>query len=190
MEKEDLGRFITQLAVIAERLDQRSSVAVERVELSARGMEGSARQLSGQGEEFIREVAQALQQRAGEIVGQGLGGAMERINRELDEASRKAGQAAQALEQERQRLQRERKTWLWLGAGALLTGSVLAIGASTYAVMHGRQQVKQYQLEAALLRAYNQADVTLCDGERLCANVEDKGERYGPREQYRVVEPR
>nr|MDO6953614.1 relaxation protein [Xanthomonas vasicola] len=54
---------------------------------------------------------------------------------------------------------------------------------------HYRQQIKDNQLRAELLRAYNAADVTLCNGQ-LCANVETKGAAYGDRRQYRQVKPR
>ncbi|OWF62164.1 relaxation protein, partial [Xanthomonas vasicola pv. vasculorum] len=50
-------------------------------------------------------------------------------------------------------------------------------------------QIKDNQLRAELLRAYNAADVTLCNGQ-LCANVETKGRSYGDRRQYRQVKPR
>lgn len=52
-----------------------------------------------------------------------------------------------------------------------------------------RAEVERHRIEAALLRAYNRADVTLC-GERLCANIDERGARFGERGQYRPVEAR
>ena len=40
-----------------------------------------------------------------------------------------------------------------------------------------------------LLKAYDAADVTLCDG-RLCANIDPKGEAFGEEDQYRPVRDR
>jgi hypothetical protein len=110
-------------------------------------------------------------------------GVVERI------AVRAASAAARTLESERQALSRERRTWLWLGSGALLVASMLAMVSAFYAVVTSRKEVERNQIAADLLRAYDQADVTLC-GHRLCANVDDRGARQGADNQYRLVKPR
>ena len=50
-------------------------------------------------------------------------------------------------------------------------------------------EVRRYQLSAELLKAYDAADVTLCDG-KLCANVDPKGAKSGDEGQYRPVRNR
>lgn len=95
-------------------------------------------------------------------------GVVERI------AVRAASAAARTLESERQALSRECRTWLWLGSGALLVASMLAMVSAFYAVVTSRKEVERNQIAADPLRAYDQADVTLC-GHRLCANVDDRG---------------
>jgi antitoxin (DNA-binding transcriptional repressor) of toxin-antitoxin stability system len=56
--------------------------------------------------------------------------------------------------------------------------------------MHYASVIRDNQLSAELLRAYNGADVTLCDHGRLCANVDIRARRYGERGQYLPVAPR
>lgn len=187
MDTEELKILIVQLAAVAERLDQRSESAVQRVEQTGAWLSRSAQQLGSSTGDFTREVSQALQQESADIIGRGLGGAVERFNHQLDGAIRNASSAAHVLEEQRMALNRERKTWVWLGSGALLVGSLLAIGAAGYAVTQSRGEVSRNRVEANLLQAYNQADVILCEG-RLCANVDDTGQRYGDRKQYRPVD--
>ncbi|WP_157062637.1 hypothetical protein [Pseudoxanthomonas dokdonensis] len=184
-----MKQFILQLAAIGERLDERSAAAVQAVETSAQRMGSEARRLASSSDGFSHEVAQALQLRSAEIIGQGLGQALAQISQQLDAAGGVASRAAAGLEQERQALRAERRTWLWLGCGALLIGSVLAVATSVYVVKQSYQQLSQNRIEAELLRAYNAADVTLCDG-RLCANVDSKAKRFGQNEQYLLVQPR
>jgi hypothetical protein len=49
--------------------------------------------------------------------------------------------------------------------------------------------IRENQLDAALMQAYNHADVTLCQAQ-LCANVDTKGVRYGDNRQYLIVKSR
>ncbi|KRA40079.1 hypothetical protein [Pseudoxanthomonas sp. Root630] len=189
MEVAELKALVVQLAAITERLDQRSEAAVRRTEQTGADMGAHAQRLGASTQSFTREVLHVLQQHAGEVVGQGLGDSVERFNAQLLTGARTASLAAQALEHERAALGRERRTWLWLGGGAVLLGSLLAVGAAFHALASSRKEVERNRIEAALLRAYNQADVTLCEG-RLCANVDDQARRHGDRKQYRTVRPR
>jgi hypothetical protein len=54
---------------------------------------------------------------------------------------------------------------------------------------HYYNVIRENQIDAALMQAYNRADVSLCQG-RLCANVDAKGARYGDDKQYLIVKPR
>lgn len=189
MDTDQLKSLALQLAVVAERLDQRSEAAVQRVEQTGAALDQRAQWFGSSSGNFAHEVSQALQQQSGDIVSRGLAASMERFNAQVAAGAQAAADAAQALERERLALARERRTWIWLGSGALLAGSVLAVGSAAYAVSSSREQVERNRVEAGLLQAINRADVTLC-GERLCANVEDAGTRFGERKQYRPVEPR
>lgn len=189
MDVAELKMLVVQLSAITERLDQRSESAVRRIEQAGADMGALAQRLCASTQSFTHDVSQALQKHAGEIIGRGLGDTAEEVASLLRASARTASLAAQALEHERMALARDRRTWLWLGGGALMLGSLLAIGAAFHTVTDSRQEVERNRIEAALLRAYNEADVTLCDG-RLCANVDERAKRHGDRKQYRPVQPR
>lgn len=189
MDTEELKTLIVQLAAVVERLDQRSEAAVRRVEQAGAELSRSAQQLGSSSGSFTREVSQALQSQSGEIIGRGLGGAVERFNGQLAGTARTASSAAGELEAQSKALNRERRTWLSLGLSALLIGSLLAIGAAVYAVRQSRQEIARNQVEARLLQAINQADVTLC-GEHICANVDTAAPRAGNAKQYLPVKSR
>lgn len=186
MDADDLKTLALRLAALGERLDQRSEAASRRVEQAAAALDRGAQQLSASTAGFTRDVAQALRHQAGEIVGSGIGAAAGAFDEQVRAAAKSASAAARGLEAEVQALRRERRTWAWMGGGAMLLGGFLAVGASLFAVTEGRRQLAQQRVEAELLRAYNRADVTLCDGV-LCANVDDAGPRRGDRKQYRPV---
>jgi hypothetical protein len=189
MDTEELKALTVRLAAVAERLDQRSVAAVQQVEQAAGMLERGAQQLSASTGGFTREVAQSLRQQAGEIVGGGIAPAVGAFDQQIKAAAKSAANAARGLEAEVLALRRERRTWAWMGSGAMLLGGALAVGASLFAVTESRRQLEQHRVEAALLQAYNRADVTLCDG-ALCANVDDTAPRRGERKQYQPVRPR
>ncbi|SFW75699.1 hypothetical protein SAMN02800691_3575 [Luteibacter sp. UNCMF366Tsu5.1] len=66
---------------------------------------------------------------------------------------------------------------------------IVLLGAAVWLSAHYMRVIEQNQLSADLLKAYNRADVTLCDG-RLCARVDTKGKRWGEKGEYMPVQPR
>lgn len=189
MDMDELKQLVVKLAVIADRLDQRSEFAVTRVEQCGAALDHSADRLGSSAGSFAREALASIDRQSSEVIARGLGREIGNCIAHLQETKREASASAREFEQMRTVLRRERRTWVWLGLGALLTGSVLAIAAAGYAVKASRDEVRRNAIEATLLRAYNQADVSLCDG-RLCANIDDSIPGLGDRKQYRHVKPR
>ncbi|MDS0831781.1 relaxation protein, partial [Xanthomonas citri pv. punicae] len=99
------------------------------------------------------------------------------------------GEGAQSLADQLKRIERGQRLLLWKGAAVVLGSLLLLLGGGGWLLGQYRQQIRDTQLRAELLRAYNAADVTLCGGQ-LCANVDTKGAAYGDRRQYRLVKPR
>ena len=189
MNNDELKDLVVKLALIAQRLDERSEAAVQRVEQTGVALDRRAHGLSNNAEDFAQSVLRMLRQMAGEALGSGIDQAAKQCNKELTSAAQGAAASVQEMQRTHGQLQRERRTWVWIGSGALLIGSVLAVGASAWMVKSSREQVARHQIEARLLRAYNQADVTLC-GEQLCANIDPDAPGVGAKKQYRLVQPR
>jgi hypothetical protein len=74
----------------------------------------------------------------------------------------------------------------WLVVGVLAT-MLLSIVAGGGLLWHYRSVIADNQFRADLMRAYNQADVRLCDDGRLCARVDRSDKRYGD---YAPIKPR
>lgn len=88
------------------------------------------------------------------------------------------GGGAQSPSDQLQRIKRAQRLLLWKGAAVVVGSLLVLLGGGRWLLAHYRQQIEDNQLRAELLRAYNAADVTLCNGQ-LCANVETKGQAYG-----------
>ncbi|GAB2503745.1 hypothetical protein [Lysobacter humi (ex Lee et al. 2017)] len=185
----DARDLTLKLLALAQRMEERDArVIALLVEQGAR-LEAGARDLHGMGQRVASDALHMLRTHAHEVVQAGVGDAAAGYRERLAALAGDAGRASAELRASAQALRRQRRLWGWAAPLALLAGSVLAVGAAAYAVAHAREQVERHRIEAALLRAYNAADVTLC-GERLCANVDPRGPAVGPGGRYRAVRAR
>ena len=81
--------------------------------------------------------------------------------------------------------------WVWIGAGACLVFSLVALVAA-YEMLYGHYATRYDELESQVtyLDALNHSDVVPCGEGRLCAHIDDKSPRLGDKKQYRLIELR
>jgi hypothetical protein len=75
-------------------------------------------------------------------------------------------------------------------AVALALALALLLVGGAWLSLHYTRVIRDNQLSAELLKAYNGADVILCGNGKLCANVDTRGARYGDNRQYLPVRSR
>jgi len=73
-----------------------------------------------------------------------------------------------------------------LSVGLMAVAATLLIVGAIGGMWYFQMEIQRNRIEADLLRAYNQADVTICDNQ-LCAKIDKTGKRYG---NYVLVAPR
>ncbi|MGO4779888.1 relaxation protein, partial [Lysobacter sp. 2RAB21] len=104
----------------------------------------------------------------------------------LHEAGGLLQSGSQALAMQLQRMERLHKQLVWKVAGITLGSLVLLLSGGAWLSKHYYDEIRRNQISADLLKAYNQADVTLCGG-RLCAKLENGGKQ---RSEYVLVKSR
>lgn len=168
MDTEQLKQISLRLAHLSTLLEDQAHNAARKIAASAeallRGVEYQAQSTMAQAAE--RAVAPCTDQ--------------------LQRGAESARWAADALREQRRVLSGAQQSLVYLGLASLGIGCLLALAATVYWVKTAREEVARYRVEAALLRAVNEADIRVCGG-RVCAKVGKKDERFGG---YRVVEPR
>lgn len=186
MDRDEARRLMLKLLALAERMEQRDERVIALLAEQGGALRSAAHEVDAATARFVRD---ALRAQAREAVQAGVGEAIAQCRDRLLQAGTEAARSAETMHRGAEALQRQRSLWLWTAPLALLVGSAIAAGAAAYAVTSSRAEVERHRIEAALLRAYNRADVILC-GERLCANIDERGARFGERGQYRPVEAR
>jgi len=177
-DKDELGQMLVKLTFIAQQLDQRSEQAVRRVEAGSAALEGHARQLHEGGEHFARQALQVIGMQAQQVVADHIAQASSHLAGPLRDAAIAAQRAARDLDVQRAQLCRAQSTLVWKGLGALVVGSLLAVGGCGYFAWNSLRQIAQAQFGADILHATQDGSLTRC-GKQLCVKTGPHPQRYG-----------
>jgi hypothetical protein len=189
MGKEDVealayktGALLEQFVRYCEQQGQHQTAMADRLQYAIGSVPEQMKQSAD-------KVFSALPQTVTAQVENGLSAPIKGYERKLEESARQLQERVGQLTRQLAQLESFSRRLVWKVAAVVIAALLVAVIGGTTAVAYYRDQIKQSQLTAELLHAYNQADVTLCDG-HLCANVDKGGHKYGERGQYQPVRPR
>ena len=171
-------------------LASKMSALVEKFERQCEQSATQLRQLSQQVPSLVRQSADEQLRRLPDAVLADVRSGIERpvseYGRRLREASEQLHLASSTLTSQLQRAEALHRHLIWKVAGITLGSLVFVLAGSVWLSSHYYDEIRKSQVSAALLKAYNEADVTLCDG-RLCAKTDKSAKPYG---EYLRVKPR
>lgn len=113
-----------------------------------------------------------------------------RFNKQMAAAGQTLQQATQRYAQAQRSLETTAQRRMWIGLFAMVVGAIMVVGGGSYAVIAAKPilaEAAQRRAEVAYLDRVIRANLVPCGKDRLCAEVEKKGARYGDRGQYRVI---
>lgn len=122
------------------------------------------------------------------VAGQGLNGPMDQFNRQMIESGNRLTGLSHSLSsvvREQQALVNK----LLIAVVSVATVMVLTAVGGVWLGLKYKDEIRENQISADLLKAYDQADVQLCDG-GLCARVDKGAKKYGAKGEYVRVKPR
>lgn len=183
MDQNDLTALISQTAQLMEQFERRCDHLGERMQGLMQDMQGLTTQLPL----IVGQSADAsMRMLPGRVVQEAREG-LEQVARNYQQRLHASGEevsgATLALATRIRQLEQLHRHLLWKTVGATVCCLVLLLAGGVWLSMHYRKVIAQNQLSAQLMKAYNEADVNLCDG-RLCANIDTKAGRFGEHRQY------
>lgn len=170
-DMDALAERTLQLAIVAQRLDERSEEAVRATERAAQEVSASAAQLAGVGERIAHDMVQAVARDAGVLLEQAAVRAFAQARSALDAHALRLRELDASVQSSCSALVRSHRRWLAIAPMLLIVGCVLAVLGTMAWVAKARSDVASHRMEAATLRALATADVVRC-GDGLCARVE------------------
>ena len=172
MDTEELKRISIRLGGMAGLLEETAQAAARKIEQSS------------------AELLRSVESQAKTAMADAAKHSVTPCAEQLQHSAESAKWAAKALGEQRLTLSRTQQSLVYLSLCSLLLGSLITLGGTWFWVKNSREEVARNRVETNLLRAINQADITLCQAGRLCANVDTKAKRVGDNRQYQVIKPR
>lgn len=84
--------------------------------------------------------------------------------------------------------------WLWFAAGGGILLLVLLVGWALLGYYRreltaAKDELRRYENAVPVVRAFVASDAIIC-GDRICVNIDPKGQKQGDKRQYRQAKPR
>ena len=190
MQQDELTALIDKTATLMAQYERRGEAIDARLQALGDTLQGLTQQLPVAVKASADGVLQTLPAEMGSVMRNGLGQSMTDYRQRLDTASHDVEKASQALAGQIGQLQRLHRQLIWKTLGVVVLALALLLAGGAWLSLHYTRVIRDNQLSAELLKAYNAADVTLCGSGKLCANVDTRGARYGKDRQYLPVRPR
>ncbi|HEX5305718.1 MAG TPA: relaxation protein [Dyella sp.] len=180
--EEQLVATAEKAAMLMEQFERRCDLIEQHLGLLVQQVPAAVRQSSD-------GLLGSLPDRLLHVMQAGMGRSLEDHERRLQAAGRDVDSRAQALASRMMALERLHRHLVWKATGVALASLLLLLAGGAWLSLHYARVIDQNRLSADTLQAYNEADVSLCDG-RLCANLDTNGRHYGDHGQYRLVRRR
>lgn len=189
MDESELTALISQTAQLMEQFERRCEHTGEGLQTLMRQMDALTRQLpavvSQAADASLRTLPAQVLRTTKESLEQAAQGYRERLNA----SGQQITDSARVMARQIQRLEKLHRHLVWKTVGTIAICFALVLGGGLWLSMHYTKIIERNQLSAQLMKVYNEADVTLCDG-RLCARVDPKAKHFGTKGQYVLVAPR
>lgn len=185
---EQVQQSLAKLLAVVDRLDDRNLQSVQRIEAATAALEQGVGRLNGGGEQFAQQALQRIGADTQRAIAQGAGQAVAGFQHQLQQASNSMQSAVRAMDEQRAGLAAARRSMVWMGAVALLAGSLLAAGGAAWIAHRSMQEVEQAHFGRDILQATQSGAITRC-GESLCARVGKQPQRFGKHGEYATLQP-
>lgn len=178
--EHDAALLVTQFASMVERFKREYTHAHQDLQQLSLRLSNSVRQAAD--EQFKKLPDEVIRH-----IRNGLEASVKAYEQRLSDAGEKLQQSSDGLASQIHRAEVLQKYLIWKLAGITIGIFTIFLVSSVLVSMHYIDQIRENQVSADLLKAYDEADVTLCGNGRLCVRPDPKAKRYG---EYLMAAPR
>lgn len=187
MQQDELLALISQTSVLVEQFGRHCEDIEQRQQALAQVLQNLTQQLPAVVKQSADGSLLSLPGQVASQVKDGLDRPMNDYQQRLRSSIGEVGDGTRVLAQQINRLEKLHRNLVWKTFGAVAACFLLLLAGGIWLTLHYTQVIDENQLDANLMKAYNSADVVVCEKGQLCANVDTKGRRYGDRKQYLPV---
>ncbi len=189
MQQDELEALISNTAALMEQFERRCVSIEQRLQASALSLHNLTEQVP----ETVKQAAHdSLQGMPDQMMGKALEGLDKPVHDyqlHLHAASHEIGTSASALALQIKKMEQVHQMLIWKVVGVVAISLVLLLVGGAWLSMHYYNVIRNDQVSAEMVKAYNAADVVMC-GSQLCANIDPKGQHYGSKGEYVPIRSR
>ncbi|CTP83261.1 hypothetical protein A6R71_16715 [Xanthomonas translucens pv. arrhenatheri] len=187
---EALQETIKAMAALIATMQVREQSLQDQISRQLQVLNGAVGNADRSVHRVVENALPRLTQLTQQALSVALDPAAERFDRTLTAANQTLQQATQRYAQAQQSLEATAMRRMWMGSIAMLAAAVMglcSVGYVLYSAKATLAEAEQRRAEIAYLDRVARADLVPCGEDRLCADFEKKGQRYGNQGQYRVI---
>lgn len=190
MMANDVLALVQNTAALMEQFERRCSIIERQMHDVSTELRGLGRQLPDTVRQSADGSMDQLSEQVIHRVQDGLQAPLQNYEQRLNSATEQMAARSRQMEQQFDQLQQACRSLLWKTSMAVMLALLLVLMGGAWLSSHYHRVIRENQLSAELLKAYNKADVTLCGNGALCARVNAKAPPYGEKGEYLQVVPR
>ena len=183
MQDDTLPALVSKTALLMEGFERRCQGLEQQLQVLAKQLGVVTQQLPGVLKQSADGTLRSLPPQIVDSVRQGLQNPIGDYQQRLDAAGHALSHGSQTLAEQLEDLRRLARHLTWKIVGVTVVSLALMVGVGLWFWLHYAEVIRRNQVSAELLKAYNRADVTLCEG-RVCFNADVRGKRYGTKGEY------
>ncbi|WP_017159223.1 hypothetical protein [Xanthomonas phaseoli] len=185
-----LKESIQALAAVIGTLQRREHALDDLVREQLQLLQSAVNSADQRVNRVVESALPRLTQLSNQALTQTLEPAAERFNKKMATAEQTVQQATQRYAHAQHSLETTTTRRMWIASIALLVAGVISVVVAGYALYSTKAAIAeaaQIRAEITFFDRVARANVVPCGKDRLCAEIDKKGSRYGDRGQYRVV---
>ena len=189
MQAEELEALISNTAALMEQFERRCVSIEQRLQASALSLHNLTEQVPATVKQAADDSLQAMPSQMLSKALEGLDKPVHDYQQHLHAAGHEIGTSSSALALQIKQMQQVHQLLIWKAIGVTATCLLLLLVGGIWLSMHYYSVIHDNQLTADMMKAYNSADVVMCEG-HLCANVDPKGQHFGSKGEYQPIRQR
>ncbi|MCC5045553.1 MULTISPECIES: hypothetical protein [Xanthomonas] len=185
-----LKESIQALAAMIGTLQRREHALDDLVREQLQLLQSAVNSADQRVNRVVENALPRLTQLSNQALTQTLEPAAERFNKKMANAEQAVQQATQRYAHAQRSLETTTMRRMWIASIALLVAGVISVVVAGYALYSTKAAVAEaakLRAEITFLDRVARANLVACGKDRLCAEIDKKGARYGDRGQYRLI---
>ena len=185
---EESKQLLLKLLALADKMERRDAQVLQGMAQQSQDLTQSAQAIRAGSLAFAEQVLEVLRAEGAQAMQQGMRPVVQETSRQMQQFAMQAGHASDQIRVSADALHKQRSVWMWSAPLALIVGSLLAAGGSSWWAWKNMAEIKRAAFGKDILEATRSGRLTRCgEGKQLCVRVGAQPKRFGTAGEYLLL---